>query len=89
MMWGEFANNFSNGKKIENRKAVDLDEIPVEVWKTRKFVDILLWLCNVVYKQNSIEIWTKGCIFSFPKKGNLEITKNYRGITLTAIVAKV
>ena len=25
----------------------------------------------------------------FPKKGNLRITKNYRGITLTAIAAKV
>ena len=29
-------------KKIRNRKAADLDEIPPEVWKTKKFDDILL-----------------------------------------------
>ena len=28
--------------KIKNRKAADLDEIPPEVWKTRKFDDLLL-----------------------------------------------
>ena len=28
-------------RKIENRKAVGLDEIPPEVWKTRQFDDIL------------------------------------------------
>ena len=33
--------------------------------------------------------WTKGCIFPFPKKGNLGIAKNCRGITLTSIVAKI
>ena len=33
-----------------------------------------------------IEKWAKGCI---PKKGNLRITKNYTGISLTAIAAKV
>ena len=31
----------------------------------------------------------KGCTFSFPKKGGLGITKNYRGITLTAIADKI
>ena len=31
----------------------------------------------------------KGCILPFAKKGNLRITKNYRGITLTDIGAKV
>ena len=29
-------------RKIKNRKAAGLDEIPPEVWKTRKFDDILL-----------------------------------------------
>ena len=55
----------------------------------RKFDDILLRLCDTVYKQNTIEKWTKGCILSFPKKNNFEIAKNYRSITLAAIVAKV
>ena len=29
-------------RKIKNRKAAGLDEIPSEVWKTRQFDDILL-----------------------------------------------
>ena len=31
----------------------------------------------------------KGCILPFPKKGDLGLSKNYRGITLTSIVAKI
>ena len=31
----------------------------------------------------------KGCILPFPKKGYLGLAKNYRGITLTSIVAKI
>ena len=41
-------------RKIENRKAACLDEIPSEVWKARKFEDILLRYCNAVYNQNII-----------------------------------
>ena len=75
--------------KIKNRKAAGLYEIPPEVWKTRKLGDLLLRYCNVVYNQNTMEIWTKGCILSFSKKGDLGIVKNHRDITLTAIVAKI
>ena len=31
----------------------------------------------------------KGCILPFPKKGDLRLPKNYRGIILTSIVAKI
>ena len=31
----------------------------------------------------------KGCILPFPKKGDIRLTKNYRGITLTSIAAKI
>ena len=31
----------------------------------------------------------KGCIPPFPKKSNLGWAKNYRGITLTSIAAKI
>ena len=54
-------------KKIKNRKAAGLDEIPPEEWKTRQFDDILLRQCNAVYSQNRIERWMKGCIHPFPK----------------------
>ena len=76
-------------KKIKNRKAAGLDEIPLEVWKTRQFDDILLRHCNAIYNQNPIDRWMKGCILPFPKKGDLGLSKNYRGITLTSIAAKI
>ena len=72
-------------RKIKNRKAAGLDEIPPEVWKTRQFDKILLRHCNTVYNQNPIDRWVKGCILLFPKKGDLGLAKNYRGITLANI----
>ena len=71
-------------RKIKNRKATRLDEIPPEVWKTRQFDYILLRHCNAVYNQNPIDWWMKGCILPFPK-----LAKNYQGITLTSIAAKI
>ena len=76
-------------RKIRNRKAAGLDEIPPEVRKTRQFDDILLRHCNAVYHQNLIDRWMKGCILPFPKKRDLGLAKNYRGITLTSIAAKI
>ena len=67
-------------RKIKNRKAAGLDEIPSGIWKTRLFDDILLRPCNAVYNQNPIDRWMKGCILPFPKKGELGIAKNYQGI---------
>ena len=76
-------------RKIKNRKATGLDEIPPEVWKTRKFDNILPRHCNAVYNQNTIDRWTMGCILPFSKNGDLGLAKNYRGITLTCIAAKI
>ena len=76
-------------RKIKNRKAAGIDEIPPEVWKTRQFDDILLRHCNAVYDQNPIDIWMEGCILPFPKKGDLGLAKNYRRITLTSIAGKI
>ena len=76
-------------KKLKNRKAAGLDEIPPEVWGTRQFDDILLRHCNAVYNQNLIDRWMKGCILPFPKKGDLGLAKNYWGITLTSVAAKI
>ena len=42
-------------RKIKNRKAAGLDEIPPEVWKTRQFDNILVQHCNAVYNQNPID----------------------------------
>ena len=76
-------------RKIKNRRAVGLDEIPTEVWKTREFDDLQLRHCNAVYNRNTIDGWTKECIPPFPKKGDLVLTKSYRGVTLISIAAKI
>ena len=52
-------------------------------------IDILLRHCNAVYNQNPIDRWMKGCILPFPEKGDLRLTKNYWGITLISIAAKI
>ena len=57
--------------------------------KTRQFDDLLLRHCNAVYHQNLIDRWMKGCILPFPKKGDLGLAKNYRGITLPSTAAKI
>ena len=41
-------------RKIKNRKAAGLDEIPPEVWKTRQFDETLLRQCNTVCNQKFI-----------------------------------
>ena len=76
-------------RKIKDKKAAGLDDIPPEVWKTRQFDDILLRHCNSVYNRNPIDIWMKGCILPLPKKADLGLAKNHRGITLTSIAAKI
>ena len=63
-------------RKIKTRNAAGLDEMLLEVWKTRKFNHILLWQCNVVYNQNPNVRWIKGCILPFPKMGDLGLAKN-------------
>ena len=75
-------------RKIKNRKAARLNEIPPEVWKTRQFDDLLLWHCNAVYKKNPIQRWMTRCILPLPKKGDLGLAKNNLGITPTSIAAK-
>ena len=50
---------------------------------------MMLRHCNAVYNQNPIDKWMKGCILPFPKKGDLGLAKNYRGIILTSIAAKI
>ena len=70
-------------KSLKSGKASGLDEIPGEVWKIRSFSKNLLYSCNSVFHGNKIDRWLQGCILPFPKKGDLSIPKNYRGITLT------
>ena len=67
-------------RERESRESV-LSTYLDNIWIFLKFQRIL--------NQNPIDRWMKGCILPFPKKGNLRLAKNYRGITLTSIVAKI
>ena len=84
--------------KIKKRTPWETEEIcqkrkhlheAAQVWKIDDFHQVLLDFCNNVHNQDPINRWRKGCLLPIPKKGNLAITKNYRGITLTAIPAKI
>ena len=44
---------------------------------------------NTFYNPNPIDRWMKGCILPLPKKGDLGLAKNYRGITLSSTAAKI
>ena len=47
------------------------------------------WLCIAVYcLKQRIKEWTYNCILRFSKKGDLEIIKNYRDITLITIAVR-
>ena len=61
----------------------------MKVWKLYEFQEFLLDSCNKVYWQEAIERWTQGCLLTFPKKGDLSVINNYRGITLTPIAAQI
>ena len=76
-------------RNIKRGKACGLDNIPSEVWLTGDYDNELLNFCNSVYQHEPIDKWRQGCILPFPKKGDLGLTSNYRGITLTAIAAKI
>ena len=78
-MWKEhFRNLLGNSPKVT-------DELITKIIKNQ-FDDSQLRYCNAVYKQNIIETWTK---VHFPKKGDLRIAKNYRGLTLRSIADKI
>ena len=75
-------------KRIKSKKPAGLDEIPPEVWKTKRFYYILLRLCHAVYKQKNRGM-NKRQHHSLPQESDLGIIKNSRSITLSAIAAKV
>ena len=76
-------NGFKNGK------AAGLDNIPIEVWKSGALNSELLDVCNKTLNGDKPDIWIKSVIVPIPKKGDLGITDNYRGISLTVTAAKI
>ena len=53
-------------------------------------VDELLKICKLVYEKcQAPSQWTSSLKIPLPKKGNLQLMTNYRGICLMSIAAKV
>lgn len=79
-------------KKMRDRKAARIDEIPSETWKYEgKKVEDWLWgFCNRVWKGRGwLEKWKEGIIVSVIKNEGGAKVKNYRRITLMPTVYKV
>ena len=71
-------------------KSAGLDEIPPEVFKCCNFDDICLNFCDkVLMPCDKPPQWSFMNIISVPKSGDLSVTDNYRGISLTCIMAKI
>jgi len=76
-------------KMFKNDKATGIDNIPIEVWKSESLMLPLLNVCNKVLHGDKPKIWSQSTIVPIPKKGDISDVKNYRGISLTVIAAKV
>lgn len=71
-------------------KSAGPNGIPPEVVKQCQLDDIILEVCNQALLTNSKpEIWSLSHIIPVPKSGDLSKPDNYRGISLTCIIAKM
>ena len=76
-------------KNLKNNNASGIDNIPAEIWKAGICNEQLLYVCNRVYNQKPVDIWRQSFIISLPKKGDLRLATNCRGISLTTTAAKI
>lgn len=76
-------------KKLKNSKTAGPDNIPAVIWKSTLFHEQLLKFCNETYMGNKPVAFSKSSIIPLPKKGDLQLPQNYRGITLSPLASKV
>ena len=75
---------------LKQGKSAGPDGITSEVIKNCDLDDIVLEHCNRFLNDNiKPEIWSLSNIIPVPKSGDLSKTDNYRGISLTCIIAKM
>ena len=66
------------------------DNIPPEVPKQCDLDDIILKFANnLIENQSKPKQWSEIDMIPIPKSGDLSNTQNYRGISLTSVIAKI
>ena len=76
--------------ETKSSKAFGPDNIPPIIWKDAHFHDLLLKICNIALENNiCTSYWLNSNIVPVPKKGDLTLATNYRGISLLPIAAKI
>ena len=79
-------------KELKDRKAVGIDEIPTEFWKSlgKEAATGLLKLCERIFKER---IWpedfTKAVLIALPKKMNPTACEDHRSISLIPHTSKI
>ena len=79
-------------KQLKNGKAAGPDNIPAEALKLdiETTVDMLHPLFEQIWNEEQLPAdWKEGYLIKLPKKGDLSICSNYRGIMLISVPGKV
>lgn len=79
-------------KELKNGKSPGIDNIPPEVLKANPeaTADILHRLLKQIWEEEAVPTeWKRGLLVKIPKKGDLTVCNNWRGITLLSVPSKV
>lgn len=79
-------------RRLKNNKSAGPDQIAAELMKygAEPIADALMPILNHIWETNTIpNDWKKGTVVTIPKKGDLSLCRNWRGITLLNTVNKV
>ena len=79
-------------KQLKNGKVTGTDRIPAEALKVdpEMLAEMLYVLFDKIWEEEEIPLeWKEGLLIKIPKKGDLDLCSNYRGITLPSVSGKV